>query len=260
LLAGRNFIFRPEHASVDEVIVNEQVLKRFNIADQIPSQAIVQVVRIGSKEMTIVGVLKNFQYGRANNRSGEEVVFRYIQEKPDYLLVKFDGADLKGLQVKLESIWKKFDPVHAYDGRLYEEQIKEGFRGLDASMKLAGFIAVLAIIIASLGMLGMVVFTTETRVKEVGIRKVMGAGDGTLLFLLGKGFMLLLLLASIISLPVTYLFFDQLMLPMLANHAPIFFFDMTFGALLVMMIALILIFSQTLKITRMNPATVLKNE
>ncbi len=260
LLAGRNFKFAHDSAFVNEAIVNEQLLKRFDIADQIPSQAIGQVVRMGNQEMSIIGVVKDFQYGRANNRSGEEVVFRYIRENPDFLLVKIETADVNGLQQQLESTWKKFDPVHPYDGRLYEDQIKEGFRGLDASMKLAGFIAVLAIIIASLGLLGMVVFTTETRVKEVGIRKVMGAGDGALLFLLGKGFLLLLVIASLISLPVTYLFFDQIMLPMLANHAPIFFSDMTVGALIVIAIALLLVTIQTFKITRTNPATVLKNE
>ncbi len=260
LLAGRNFTFRRDGANSDEVIVNEQTLKRFDIADQIPSQAIGHVVKMAGKDLTIVGVVKDFQYGRANNRSGEEVAFRYITEKPDYLLVKVDAEDLNVLQHKLESVWKATDPVHPYDGRLYADQIREGFRGLDASMKLAGFIAALAIIIASLGMLGMVVFTTETRFKEVGIRKVMGAGEGTLLFLLGKGFLFLLVIAALISLPVTYLFFEQIMLPMLANHAPIFIFDMTCGALIVMTIALLLIIGQTWKITRTNPANVLKNE
>jgi putative ABC transport system permease protein len=218
------------------------------------------VVRVAGKEMTIIGVIKDFQYGRANNQSGEPVVLRYVSDKPDYLLVKIDGGDVNSVQRKLESVWRKIDPVHLYNGRLYEDQIRESFRGLDASMKVAGFIALLAIIIASLGMLGMVVFTTETRVKEVGIRKVMGASDGTLLYLLGKGFFLLLLIASAISLPATFLFFDRIMLPMLVNHAPILFFDMTWGALIVMGIAFALIGGQTLKIMRTNPARVLKND
>ncbi len=260
LLAGRNFNHENDGTVVHEVIVNEQVLKRFDIADRIPSGAIGEVVRFAGRDMTIIGVVKDFQYGRANNRSGEEVVFRYVDDKPDYLLVKFDGNKPSDVQSKLEAVWKKVDPVHGYDGRLYEDQIRAGFGGLDASMKVAAFIAALAIIIASLGMLGMVVYTTETRVKEVGIRKVMGASNRTLLYLLGKGFIMLLAVASLISLPVTFLFFDKIMLPMLANHAPILFFDMTFGALIVMTIALILIGSQTIKITRTNPASVLKNE
>jgi ABC-type antimicrobial peptide transport system permease subunit len=90
------------------------------------------------------------------------------------------------------------DNVHQYEAKLYDDQIKDGFKGLDASVKLAGFIAFLAIVIASLGLLVMVVFTTETRVKEVSIRKVLGASEGRLLYLLGRGFILLLTIAALI--------------------------------------------------------------
>jgi putative ABC transport system permease protein len=260
LLAGRPFNFKAEHATETEVIVNEQVLKRFDIADQIPSKAIGQVVRVAGKDLTIIGVIRNFQYGRANNKSGDEVVLRYVDNDPGYLNIKFSTTDFDSFNKKIETIWKQVDKTHGYEAKLYDEQIKEGFRGLDASMKLAGFIAFLAVSIASLGMLGMVVFTTETRVKEVSIRKVMGASEVRLLYLLGKGFFLLLIIAAFIAMPTTYLFFEKVMLPQIANHAPIAFYEMAIGVLVVMMIALLLIGTQTIKVARTNPATVLKNE
>jgi hypothetical protein len=244
----------------NEVIVNEEVLKRFEIEDRIPSKAVGQVVRIDNKNMTIIGVVKNFQYGRANNQSGEPVVFRYIGEKPEVLLVKYATDDFATFNAKVASIWKKLDDVHPYDADIYEDRIKEGYKGLDASIKLAGFIAFLAIIIASLGMLGMVVFTTETRVREVSIRKILGASQSGLLYLLGKGFILLLVIAAVISLPVTYLFFEKVMLPNIANHAPIEFGEITLGLCVVVIISLLMIGHQTLKIARSNPAATLKSE
>jgi putative ABC transport system permease protein len=260
LLAGRSFNFKAEHATETEVIVNEQVLKRFDIADQIPSKALGQVVRVAGKDLTIIGVIRNFQYGRANNKSGDEVVLRYVDNEPGYLNVKFSTTDFDAFHKKIETIWKQLDKTHTYEAKLYNEQIKEGFRGLDASMKLAAFIAFLAISIASLGMLGMVVFTTETRVKEVSIRKVMGASEVRLFYLLGKGFFLLLIIAAFIAMPTTYLFFEKVMLPQIVNHAPIAFNEMTIGVLVVMMIALVLIGIQTIKVARTNPATVLRAE
>lgn len=260
LLAGRTFNFKPKGAEENEVIVNEQVLKRFEIADRIPSKAIGQMVMVDRKPMTIIGVIKDFQYGRANNKSGDEVAMRYIDDKPDNLNVKFSTDDFSAFNEKIKKIWKRMDDVHQYNAELYEDQIKKGFQGLDASMKVAGFIAFLAIVIASLGMLGMVVFTTETRVKEVSIRKVLGASEGKLLYLLGRGFFLLLAIAALIALPATYLFFEMVMLPMIANHVPIAINDMTPGVLMVMLIALIMIAWQTLKIARANPAEVLKSE
>lgn len=260
LLAGRTFNFKPKGAEENEVIVNEQVLKRFEIADRIPSKAIGQMVMVDRKPMTIIGVINDFQYGRANNKSGDEVAMRYIDDKPDNLNVKFSTDDFPAFNEKIKKIWKRMDDVHQYNAELYEDQIKKGFQGLDASMKVAGFIAFLAIVIASLGMLGMVVFTTETRVKEVSIRKVLGASEGKLLYLLGRGFFLLLAIAALIALPATYLFFEMVMLPMIANHVPIAINDMTPGVLMVMLIALIMIAWQTLKIARANPAEVLKSE
>lgn len=260
LLAGRTFNFKPKGAEENEVIVNEQVLKRFEIADRIPSKAIGQMVMVDRKPMTIIGVINDFQYGRANNKSGDEVAMRYIDDKPDNLNVKFSTDDFPAFNEKIKKIWKRMDDVHQYNAELYEDQIKKGFQGLDASMKVAGFIAFLEIVIASLGMLGMVVFTTETRVKEVSIRKVLGASEGKLLYLLGRGFFLLLAIAALIALPATYLFFEMVMLPMIANHVPIAINDMTPGVLMVMLIALIMIAWQTLKIARANPAEVLKSE
>ena len=260
LLAGRTFNFKPKDVDETEVIVNEQVLKRFEISDRIPDKAIGQEVKIDGKRLSIIGVIKDFQYSRANNKSRNEVVLRYIEAKPDFLNVKFSTKDFQALNEKIKSIWKQYDSIHPYQGKLYEDQLKEGFRGLDASMKVAGFIAFLAIVIASLGMLGMVVFTTETRMKEVSIRKVLGASEGKLLYLLSKGFFTLLAIAALIAMPVTYLFFDRIMLPMLANHAPIAVNEMSLGVLAVLAIALIVIGVQTIKIARSNPATVLKAE
>jgi putative ABC transport system permease protein len=207
LLAGRTFNYKPKGAEENEVIVNEQVLKRFEIADRIPSKAIGQMVMVDRKPMTIIGVIKDFQYGRANNKSGDEVAMRYIDDKPDNLNVKFSTDDFPAFNEKIKKIWKRMDDVHQYNAELYEDQIKKGFQGLDASMKVAGFIAFLAIVIASLGMLGMVVFTTETRVKEVSIRKVLGASEGKLLYLLGRGFFLLLAIAALIALPANLFVF-----------------------------------------------------
>ena len=120
--------------------------------------------------------------------------------------------------------------------------------------------ATLAICIASLGLLGMVIFTTETRLREISIRKVLGASEGKLILLLGRSFFILLTVAAGIALPITYLFFDQILLVQMGNHTSIAPFEMFIGVLGVMAIAAIMIGSQTFKVARTNPADVLKNE
>ena len=126
-------------------------------------------------------------------------------------------------------------------------------------MKVGYFLAFLIICIASIGLLGMVVYSTETRLREVSIRKVFGADELKLLYLLSKGFLMLLIIAAAIGLPVTYLFFDMILLPEIANHAPLGI-EMLTGVLTVLAIALLMIGSQTLKVARANPADVLRGE
>ncbi len=261
LIAGRNFMAKADSAAETEVIVNQQVLKRFNIAEQNPSKAIGDVLKVDGKDLTIVGVMKDFHYGRANSsNSNKEVVFRHLNSKAHLLNVKIQSTDLVATMSKIEDIWKKIDPVHPMDAKFYSEQIDEAFAGLKASVKMASFLAFLAICIASMGLLGMVVFTTETRLKEISIRKVMGASEIGLLYLLGKGFFVLLGIAVLISLPFTILFFEKIVFPELANHAPLSIPEMLLGVLGILVVAVLMIGSQTLKVARTNPAEVLKSE
>jgi putative ABC transport system permease protein len=260
LIAGRNFEAKPDGTKESEVIVNQQVLKRFNIGKQDPEKALGDVIKIDGKDLTIIGVMKDFQYGRANNQVSKEIVFRYSKKDSRLMNVKIQSSDLIATHAKIESIWKKIDPVHTFEARFYNEQIQEAFAGLSATVKLAGFLAFLAISIASLGLLGMVVFTTEIRLKEISIRKVMGASEGKLLYLLGKGFVFLLLIAAAIGMPIVIFFFEKVVFPNTANHAPLNVFEMLLGVLAILILALIMIVSQTLKAAKANPAEVLKNE
>lgn len=261
LIAGRNFNPNLDSANESEIIVNQRLLKRFHIHEQNPEKAIGEFVKIDNKDVLIVGVIRDFNYGSANNREGEkEVMLRYSNKKANLLNVKIESTDIVATREKIEGIWKKIDPVHPIDAKFYTEEIERTFAGLKASVQVAGFISMLAICIASMGLLGMVVFTTETRLKEIGIRKVLGASEAGLLVLLGKGFFLLLFIAAFIALPITYLFFDQILFQEIANHAPIAATDMTVGLSMILLLALTMISLQTFKATRTNPAKVLKSE
>jgi ABC-type antimicrobial peptide transport system permease subunit len=260
LIAGNNFASKTGKVEESEVIVNQHVLKRFNIAKQIPTKAIDEIIRVDGKDLRIIGVIKDFEYGRANGNGDKEVLLRYSNEEAQYLNVKMHSNDWIATHAKLESIWKKIDPVHPLDAKFYNEQLEEAFNGLKASVKIGGFLAFLVICISSIGLLGMVIFTTETRVKEISIRKVLGANEGKLMYLLSKGFIILLSIAAGIALPITYMFFEKILFPEIANHAPLSLTEMLTGVLVIMVIAVLMIGSQTLKVARTNPAEVLKNE
>jgi putative ABC transport system permease protein len=105
-----------------------------------------------------------------------------------------------------------------------------------------------------------VVFTTETRVKEIGIRKVLGATSGNLVFLLSRGFIVMLAASALIALPITYLFFEKMILTRFPFHDPVGIIELCGGLLAVLAIAFVMIGSQTMRAAASNPAETLKCE
>jgi putative ABC transport system permease protein len=266
LIAGGNFIARPATAdAATEVIVNQQVLKRFNIGANDPSKAIGEEITFSSfgihgRKMTIVGVIKDFHYGKADNLIEPTAFMFWTPGDRAIINAKIQSDNMLATMAKIESAWKKIDPVHPFRAKFFDEAIEEAYKEFSTMIKVIGFLSFLAISIASMGLFGMVVFTTETRLKEISIRKVMGASSGNLIYLLGRGFLLLLSIAALIALPVTYVFFENIVLTNFPYHTPVQLGELFAGLLAVLLIAFMMIGSQTMKAARSNPAKVLKSE
>lgn len=266
LVAGGNFIARPTTPeAVTEVIVNQQVLKRLNISANDPEQAIGEEItfsnfRMHGRKMTIVGVMKDFHYGKVDNLI-EPVAFMFWTPGDRAIInAKIQSNDIAATMAKIESTWKKVDRIHPFQAEFYDEAIVDAYSEFSAMIKIIGFLSFLAISIASMGLFGMVVFTTETRLKEISIRKVMGASSGNLIYLLSRGFLLLLSISALIALPITYFFFENVVLTNFPYHTPVQIAELFVGLLVVLLIAFIMIGSQTMKAARSNPAQVLKGE
>lgn len=266
LIAGGNFTSRPTTPEgVRELIVNQQFLKRFNISASDPAQAIGQEVtfsnfKLHGHRMTIVGVMKDFHYGKVENLIGPVAFMPWTSGDRAVINAKIQSTDMPATLARIESAWKKIDRVHPFDAEFYEESIEEAYSEFSTMIKIIGFLSFLAISIASMGLFGMVVFTTETRLKEIGIRKVMGATSGNLIFLLSRGFLVLLSISALIALPVTYFFFEKFVLKNFPYHTPVQIAELFIGLLTVLVIAFMMIGSQTMKAARTNPAKVLKSE
>jgi len=266
LVAGGNFIARPTTAdAATEVIVNQQFLKRFNIANSDAERAIGEEItfssfQVNGRKMTIVGVMQDFHYGKVDNLIGPVAFMSWTPEDRAIINAKIQSTDMPATMAKIESTWKKIDRVHPFDAEFYDEAIEDAYSEFSAMIKIIGLLSFLAISIASMGLFGMVVFTTETRLKEISIRKVMGASSGNLIYLLSRGFLILLSISALIALPVTYLFFENVVLTKFPYHTPVQVAELFVGLLTVLLIAFIMIGSQTMKAARSNPAEVLKSE
>lgn len=266
LVAGGNFRARPVTSEAgSEVIVNQQLLKRFNIGKGDPAKAIGEEITFSNirehgRRMTIVGVIKDFHYGKIDNLIEPVAFMFWMPGDRTVINAKIQSADMLATRARIESAWKKIDRVHPFQAEFYDEAIEDAYSEFSAMIKIIGFLSFLAISIASMGLFGMVVYTTETRLKEISIRKVMGAGAAHLICLLSRGFLVLLSISALIALPVTYFFFENVVLTNFPYHTPVQFGELFVGLLTVLLIAFVMIGSQTMKAARSNPAEVLKNE
>ena len=259
-IAGKNFTPMTANAAESEAIVNEQLLKKFRIGVEDPTKAIGEEIIVDGLKLAIVGVVKDFHYETVEDNI-EPMVFRCMSNTAaGYVNAKILSNDWPTTFSDLEIAWKKIDQVHPLDAKFYDDQIAQAYSPFSMMLKVIGFLAFLALCISSMGLFGMVVFTTETRLKEMNIRKVLGASAGNLIMILSRGFLMLLVIAALIAIPATYFLFEKVILTNFAYHQPVGVGELTLGALTVVTIAFAMLGSQTISIARSNPAVVLKNE
>lgn len=256
LIAGENFPENPAQRRELFAIVNEKFLERFQLGA--PAEALNRLVILDdSSEVAIRGVVKNFLF-KPLSYSLEPLLLRYDPAQLQVLNLKISG-DPQAAIAALESIWKTLGSPTPPEYSFYDDTVRETFADLRDILWVVGYFGAIGILIACLGLLGMAIFTAETRSKEISIRKVVGASPANLAALLSKGYFLLLLIAMVIALPVSYLAGNQL-LQTFAYHIALDVWAFLPGVALLFLLGAITVGSQTLKAARANPVDALRKE
>ncbi|SDK01050.1 putative ABC transport system permease protein [Catalinimonas alkaloidigena] len=263
LVAGRLYDDAQPETAAHYALLNEQAVQHYGFAS--PEQAlgaelVVRDMPEGAEERTlqVIGVLKDFQYGTLI----EPIRPLIVQYRPAlfrYAQVRLQGDALQSAIASLQAQWQEVDPVHPMKYHFYDEQLKINYGLLQDVTAIVGFFSFLAVVIACLGLLGIVTFTAETRVKEVGIRKVLGANVTQVVLLLSRGFLQLLGIAVLIATPLAY-FANQLWLQNLANRVDIGAGILFLGICIMLLLGLLTVASQTWRVARANPVNSLKSE
>ena len=257
LLAGSNFPVKDKVENEESIILNETALKKFRLGT--PKEAIGKIVEFDNKDLMISGVVEDFN----NQTIGSEIrsfAFRHLPQIAGVLNLKLSTNDMIGTREKIKSAWEEFDQVHDFNASFYDERIEDAYAMFSVLYKIVGFLAFLTICIASLGLLGMGVYTAETRLKEISVRKVLGATETSLVKLLSKSFILLILIAAVIAIPITYFLFESLILADQVHRAPIGVFELIAGVIIIFAIGFFTIGSQIWKAAKANPADTLRAE
>ena len=255
LVAGKPFTMG---LGSDKVLINETMSKELGFVS--PDEAIGMEVSSLGINWIIHGVTKDYQYHRALEPMGS-VMIKNDPSKARYLSLRYNTPNPGLLIDRMEAVWNKVDNhVHPYEASLFSDQLDSSYVMFTNTTKIIGMLAALAISIATLGLLGMAVYTVETRIKEVGIRKVLGASEKKLVYLLSGGFIRLLLISSVVAFVLVWLLLHQVLLPNLANSASPGILEYASGIVMMLTLGSIIIGSQTWKAAKSNPATTLSEE
>jgi putative ABC transport system permease protein len=259
LLAGKNLPARGE--SIDKfIVVNEAAVKQLGYKH--PSEIIGKIVETSwSKEaLEVVGVIEDFRYRLLINQ--DKIGPLVLRNQPDafkYANVQLASKDVTGTIAKIESTWESIDPIHSFKYEFFDEQLAATHRGIMDIVSVIGFISFLAITISCLGLLGMATYTAERRMKEVSIRKVLGAEDLGIALLLSKGFLKILAVAILIGAPLSYMI-NNFWLQNFPNRVEFGVGTLLLGSLLLLMLGLITIGSQILRVAKRKPIDSLRME
>jgi putative ABC transport system permease protein len=259
LLLGKNFSSDPSENG-KEYIINEALAKELLKDDPKKPMSSLIGKHFGFDSIgTIVGIAKDFNFNSLHYKI--ETMFMYNQKDWGYsnISVKINGEKAKEAIAFMQSVWQKNFPDRAFEYQFLDEHFADVYRADSQVSTIVGSLAVLAIIISCLGLFGLASYSAERRVKEVGIRKVLGASVQNIVAMLSKDFLKYVLIAAILAWPLAW-FSVYKWLRDYAYRIDISWWVFVAAVFLAMVIAFATISFQAIKSAVANPVKSLRTE
>jgi len=257
VLAGRNF---DKNIATDDTlsfIINEAAVRALGWASN--EEGIEKDFSYGGTRGKLIGVVNDFHFESLHQRVTPLVFVPREQAGANYLSVKIAGDQMQNGIAHLENIWKTMLPGRPFEYRFLDERYRLLYENEQKEGTLFTIFSGLAILIACLGLFGLATFNTMQRVKEIGIRKVLGASIPSILALLSKEIVMLIIVANLIAWPVAW-YLMSLWLGSFAYHVDMNLMIYVLSAIAAVLLALITVSAQTIKAAMTNPANTLRYE
>jgi putative ABC transport system permease protein len=209
ILHGRGFTAGPA-ADMDHVIINETASKELGFAMPETSIGHQLILPETGRKYKIIGVIKDFNVNLKSHVTAE-LFFRYYlnswerdqAESPaDFFLVKLSTADLRNTVASIEKEWKALFPQTPFDYFFLDTYFDTFYKEEKQFAGVFSFFAVIGVLVTCMGLFGLSLFDTNSRIKEIGIRKSLGASMSSIMWLFSKSYMKLVLIAGVIAMPV----------------------------------------------------------
>ena len=235
------------------IVLNEEAIRQMGLQDPVGKE-----FSMWSMHGQIVGVMKDFHFKSLHNPI-EPMMFMVIPDYLSYLMVRISAEDQENTIALLEETVAKFDTEHSYKFRFFNARYENMYRAEQQMGTILKLFTILAIFIACLGLFGLSAFMTQQRTKEIGIRKVLGAGIPNIVIILSKEFTKWVIIANLIACPVAYFIINKLF-QNFAYHTEFSYQLIGFTIISSIIIAVLTVSFQTVKAAISNPVKALKYE
>lgn len=206
----------------------------------------------------VAGVVSDF-YSQRFERGYAPVVLQRVPERYHYAIVRLRPDDVQQTLTDVKHAWTAVVPTKAFSYAFYDDQLAQSHLFMQDVVKFLGVLAAFVVFIACLGLLGMASYTAETRTKEIGIRKALGATARSVVALLSRDYVRLLLIAVVLGTPLAYVL-NRSLLQGFAHRIDLTGWVFVAGILPVALLAVLTLGSQTLKAGYTDPADILQRE
>jgi putative ABC transport system permease protein len=256
LVAGRNF--SENGGDSLNIIINETAMRTFGLGDNPLGQVL--TANTGSdgetRSLTVIGVIKDFHF-----RSLHETIAPLIMVNNPYggLIIRTKTREIADLLASMEEKWKAFQVEEPFSYALLDELYNETYLSEQKMGTILRVFGALTILVACLGLFGLVTFTAEQRVREIGIRKVLGAKVTEIVSLLSKDLIVLVAISFIIAFPLGYYLMDK-WLQDFAYRIEIQWWVYALAALTTLLIAFFTMSFKTVRSALANPVESLRSE
>jgi len=233
-------------------ILNETAVRKAGIKNPVGKS-----FQLWDRKGVIVGVVKDFHFASLKQKI-EPFVF-YYQPHTWQLLVKTTGKDApKALKI-VKNTWKRYNPGFPFSYTFLDQTYESLYKSDERTGSLFNVFAGIAILISCLGLFGLATYTAQVKVKEIGIRKVLGASVANITTMLSRDFLLLIILAIVIASPIAWYAMNK-WLQDFVYRATIQWWVFAFAGIAAVVIALITISFQSVKAALANPVKSLRSE
>jgi putative ABC transport system permease protein len=256
LIAGKNFPAVADTGSERFVVANETFIRKFNYESN--EAAIGQRIKIDGNLVEITGVVKDFHFLDVT-RGIEPLLLRNRPNTFSYVTIRTGGTNEAALIAWLEQTWKKVNPNTKFEYQFLDDQMKFTHSLLSDMAKILGTLAILAVIISCMGLMGMASYTAKAKAKEISIRKISGSNAQQIMFMLSNTYLKLITIATAIGLPLAILL-NNFWLRFFVNRVSLGPLIMITGIFSLFLISLLIILSQSWKAAFANPIHALRQE